>query len=194
MVSVPVATVDKGLYGLDAGLPQQRDVPVHAIVVSASIRIQNTFSESPSDILSYLDTVTYDADTTQIYPPLSFVGNIRRLIDPTNAVELASIKPNTAVNAWFCHDSGCDYTLRVTYADNTVQHVVLQNGFKAWWHKPYISSDAADVNNSANLRTWGVNLPATKALKKIELLETPEIEQALSFPANPRVIAIRIIP
>ena len=194
MVAASVATDKNGIYGLDAGLPTQRDVAVHAIVLTASIRIQDTFVESPSNILSYKDTITYDADTTQIYPPLSFVGNLRRTIDPTDPAQLASIKPNTSVNPWFCYASGCDYTLRVTYADNTVLHIVLQQGFKAWGYSPSIDPSAADINNRASIRTWGVNVPGSKALKKIELLETPQIELGGGVPANAKVIASRLVP
>ena len=57
-----------------------------------------------------------------------------------------------------------------------------------------IVSTAVDPNSSSSYRVWGVNVPGAKVLKKIELLETPEVEQAASFLLNPKVIATRLIP
>lgn len=84
-------TTDNALYGFNGGFPIQRNVPVHSIVIA----------------YSYVGP----AEVSQIYPVLSYTGNLRQYIDPTDATQRASITPNTGPNAWYCHGSGCDYTL-----------------------------------------------------------------------------------
>jgi Peptidase M66 len=187
-VPVETKTTDAGLYGLDNGLATQRNVAVHTLVLSASLK-SIVESTGPAQ-LDYNDTVTYDTDLTQIYPPISYVGNLRRMIDPTDAVQLATIQPNTGLNYWYCKNAGCDYTLRVTFTDNSMQHTVLQSGFRGWFNNA-LSTAALDPLDSASFRTWAVNVPAAKAIKLIELLETPEVYKGLS--ANPRVIASRVV-
>ncbi|MEZ4605505.1 MAG: M66 family metalloprotease [Deinococcales bacterium] len=74
-VEVPVQTSSGGLYGLDGGFYQQKDVLVDSIIIT----------------MSFAGT----SDITQIYPPLRYRGNLMRVIDPTNPTELAQIVPNT---------------------------------------------------------------------------------------------------
>jgi hypothetical protein len=192
MVAASTQTSSGGIYELDQGLPLERGVPVHSIILTASIAsIQDTYTEvAGQPQLSYLDTITYDPTLTQIYPPLSYTGNLRRQIDPTDPAQLASIVPNTSTNYWYCLNSGCDYSLRITYTDNSLQYVVLHGGFKRWYDYD-IKPTAADSTDSDSYKVWGVNVPGYKALKKIELLETPEVWKGL--PANPRVIASRTL-
>jgi Peptidase M66 len=190
---VETTTVSAGLYGLDNQLPYQRNVAVHAIVFTAAI--SSIVEKIDPAQLNYDDTVSYDMALTQIYPPISYTGNLRRLIDPTDAVQLASIQPNTGtikggVNDWFCKNAGCDYTLKVTFADNSVQHSVVQAGFRGWFDNALVAG-VQDPMSESSFKVWALNVPATKALKQIELLETPEVYKG--FPANPRVVASRIV-
>lgn len=191
-VAVETKTTSNGLWGFDNTLPIERNVPVRTIIVSANIAsIQDTFTEDPNKAqLSYQDTITYDPNNTQIYEPLSYIGNLRRLIDPTDASQLASIVPNTSTNAWYCRGNGCDYTLRVTYTDGSQQHIVLQSGFRAWFSSDF-KANAGNPLSGDSFQQWGVNIPASKALQKIELLETPEVWKGL--PTNPKVIATRVM-
>jgi Peptidase M66 len=192
-VPVETKTVSAGLYGLDNMLPFQRDVAVHAIVFTAGI--SSIVERTDATQLNYDDTVTYDAALTQIYPPVSYTGNLRRLIDPTDASQLASIQPTVGatkggVNDWFCKNAGCDYTLKVTFADNSLQHIVVQAGFRGWFDNAF-AAGALDPLSESSYKTWAVNVPAVKAIKLIELLETPEVYKG--FLANPKVIASRAI-
>jgi Peptidase M66 len=191
-VEFDTKTTSNGIYGLDQSFPIQRGVPVHSIVMTANIAsIQDTFTEEPGKPkLSYQDTITYNNATTQIYAPLTYTGNLIRLIDPTKADQLASIVPDSSANPWYCKNAGCDYTLKATFADDSQQFVVLQTGFRGWFN-PDINPEANDPKNGNSFRSWVVNVPATKQLKKLELLETPEIWKGL--PANPKVIATRMV-
>jgi Peptidase M66 len=187
-VPVPSGTTNKGLYGLDNGLPVQRDVPVRTIIITSSIA--GSSDTNGDGTISYADAITYNPAITQIYEPVTHTGNLRRLIDPTNATQRASIVPDTSENPWYCKNAGCDYTLKVTYADNSEQFVALQSGFRGWF-KTEIPAAAIDPLEDSSYRVWGVNIPAAKSILKLELLETPEVWKGL--PANPKMIASRTI-
>lgn len=153
-VEVAIETIDKGLYGFDRGLPVARDVPVHTILFTLSA------AGTP--------------DVAQIYPPLSYVGNLRRQVDPTSPTELATIVPNTGDVPWYCHASGCDYTLRITYADQSIRHVLLRGGFRPWFD-PMGAPEAGtlDPASDSSFRLFAVNVPGDAAVAKIEVLDTP---------------------
>ena len=191
LVPVETKTTTKGLYGLDNGLPITRDVPVRSIVISANLAsISDTFTEDAAKPkLSYQDTITYNPETTQIYEPITYTGNLRRLIDPKNPAELASIVPDTSLNPWYCRNSGCDYSLKITFKDSSEQWMVLQTGFRGWF-SPDINPEAANPIKPQSYRTWGVNISAAKEIAKLELLETPEVWKGL--PASPKVVASRV--
>lgn len=171
---VPVSattTTNKGLYGaVNQGLPIQTGVPVYAIAVTRS--------------------QAGTAGATQIYPPLSRTGNLVRVFDPANAQDLQAITPNTGTYPWYCVASGCDYTVRVTYADNSQILRVLEGGFRPWFQPagafPAAVSDAAD---NASFTAWVINVPAAKVIRKIELLDTPMVWNGM--PASPAVLASR---
>ncbi len=190
-VPVEAKTTNKGLYGLDNGLPITRDVPVRTIIVTANIAsIADTFTEvAGQPKLSYQDTITYHPETTQIYEPIAYSGNLRRVIDPKNPADLASIVPDTSQNPWYCRNSGCDYSLKITFKDSSEQSIVLQTGFRGWF-SPDINPNAANPLKSESYRTWGVNISADKELAKLELLETPEVWKGL--PITPKVVATRV--
>lgn len=158
-------TVDGGLYGLDAGLPQATDVPVHTLIV--------TYSNAATEGVS------------QIYRPLSYVGNLRRLLDPTKAGDRQAITPNTGENYWYCRASGCDYSLRVSFGDDSVQNIVLQGAFRKWFSSAE-KDGILEPSSSDSFRIWGVNVPGDKAIKQVELLSTPEVWT--DFPDEPAVL------
>jgi hypothetical protein len=169
---VPVSTETDtlGLWGLDGELPSVRDVPVHTIVF--------TISAAETE------------GATQIYPPLSYVGNLRRTIDPTDPTSVAEIHPDTGESEWYCQSYGCDYTLRVTYESGAVEHVMIQGAFRGWYGATDpIEPDVLDPTNGDSFRLWAINVPGDEALTKIELLHTPEAWNGV--PMDAPVLATR---
>jgi hypothetical protein len=171
---------DKGLYGLNGGLPLERGVAVHTLLMTA--QISGASNAYP---------LGYDPDLTQIYPPLSFNGNLSRLLDPSLEADRNLVTPNVSANPWFCLNSGCDYSVRVTYTDGTVRHVLLQGGFRKWYSTNLVSG-LNTPTSSESFHLWAVNVPAQAPLSKVELLETPQVYSA--WPLEPRVIATRTLP
>ena len=173
----PAAETDRaqGLRDLNMGLPIQRDVPVHTVVVTYSL--------------------AGTAGVSQVYPVFSHSGNLIRYIDPTDAAQRASIAADVSGAPFrrYCQDGGCDYTLRVTYAGGGVRHVLLRKGFREWFGalKP-VPATAQDPKHANSFRSWAVNLPAPEAIAKIELLDTPQAWKGL--PANPVVLVSRSTP
>lgn len=169
-VELKPATTDKGLYGFNMGLPIQRGVPVQTIIVTYSLGGTSAAS--------------------QIYPPVAYQGNLLRLVDPSVASDMAEITPNTGPVPWYCHASGCDYTLRVSYRDGSVQHVLLQGGFRSWFSPTgALPADALNPLKSKSFKVWGINVPARTGIAKIDLLDTPMGWKGL--PASPAVLVSR---
>lgn len=172
-VNVAPVTTERGLFGLDGNLPQQRNVPVHAVVLTYSL------AGTPQ--------------VSQIYAPLSFTGNLIRYIDPTDATQRASITPNTGANSWYCFDGGCDYTLRITYGDGTQRHVLIQQGFRPFFEPSGVPpANATNPLSDQSFRTWAVNVSAIGPIQKVELLDTPMVWQGM--PAVPTVLISRDFP
>ena len=98
--------------------------------------------------------------------------------------------PDTSKYYWYCRNGGCDYTVRVTYANGTIRHVLLQNGFRpfnqARGTPPVSASDPLDSNS---FRTWTINVPADFAILRIELLDTPMVWDGM--PIVPVVLTSR---
>lgn len=170
-INVTPATTDGGIFGLDGGLPITRDVPVYAIAVTVS-----------------------NANTpgiTQIYPPIRFRGNLMRSFDPSNATDLAAITPDTSPTYyWYCRNGGCDYTLRVTYANLSKRTVLLQGGFRPF-NQPSGAPAASATNplDGNSFRRFVVNVPDDGNITSIELLSTPRAW--LGMPSPDVVLATR---
>jgi hypothetical protein len=125
---------------------------------------------------------------TQIYPPLSFVGNLRRQVDPTSPEQLAAIVPDVSENPWYCHASGCDYTLRVTYDSGEMLHVLVRGGFRPWFGPEEAPEPSSmDPNDGNSYRVYGINVPGDEPLTRVELLATPMGWNGL--PPDPAVLA-----
>eukprot|EP01133_Synstelium_polycarpum_P017375 gene17375-20729_t len=159
-----------GLYGMDSGLPMTRDVPVATIIITLS--------------------TAGTADVSQVYPLITYTGNVRRWIDPTDPKQLEIVVPDSGDLAWYCHSEGCDYTLRVTYQDNSQIHVLLQYGYREWFapEGPAIEG-ITDPFSGNSFNTIVFNAPATIPIKLVELLDTPYGYEGL--PANPKVLVSR---
>ena len=168
-VPAPRATVDLGLYGLDNNLPYAVNVSVTTVIVSLS-------KTTPA--------------VNKVFPLLKYRGNLVRTIDPTNASDLASIKPFQE-NEWTCAASGCDYTLRVTMSDATKRHVLLRGGFRKWYDPAVDDPDANDPLSSSSFLIFSANVDCRGGLSvtQVELLSTPLMgEPDVAFPANPSVV------
>ncbi|WP_296223831.1 M66 family metalloprotease [Ralstonia sp. UBA689] len=169
-VAYTPATTSNGLYGINQNLPAQTNVPVVAIAI--------TFSRAGT------------AGVSQIYPPLPYTGNLIRTFDPASAADRAAIVPNTGTYAWYCHASGCDYTVRVTYDDGSQITRVLQGGFRPWFSPTGTpAANTTDPSNGASFKLWTINVPGDKAIAKVELLDTPTAWNGL--PATPTVLLSR---
>ncbi|WP_168356223.1 M66 family metalloprotease [Lysobacter enzymogenes] len=157
----------------DGEFPLRRNVPVHAIALT----------------YSYVGT----PEVSQFYPPLSFVGNLMFGVDPTDAAQRASVTPRTGTYGKFCSDAGCDYTLRVTYADGSQRLQLLPRAFRKLFDggDGPVPDSAKDPVNSYSLRTWVIQVPGDKALRKLELLDTPTAWKGVA--ANPTVLMSRDI-
>ncbi len=130
------------------------------------------------------------AGVTRIEPPMTHLGNLRRLIDPTDAPALASIVPNTSANPWYCHASGCDYTLAIEYSDGQIDHVVLQGAFRQWWLSSSLAEGATDPSSGASFKRWAVTVPdrtPAAVISSVRLLDTPTVYNGM--PASPAVLA-----
>ncbi len=163
-------TQDNGQYGVNRNLPSLRDVAVTAIAIA--------FSRAGTPGASH------------IYPALRFTGNLIKTFDPTSAEDRAAITPGTGRYRAYCIDSGCDYTVRVTYDDGSVVHQLIPAGFRAF-NKPSEPdlTSATDPNSGSSFRHWVLNVPGTRAIRRIELLETPMVWKGM--PASPRVVIAR---
>ncbi|KAN0032465.1 hypothetical protein ACTFIV_006363 [Dictyostelium citrinum] len=145
------STKSNGLWGLDDGTPIERNVDVYTILFTYS-------SVGPNEV-------------SQIYPLLKSKGNLMKRYDPTNKSDMKIITPGSG--SWYCYASGCDYTIRVTFEDDSLEHVLLRQGKRKYWNPMGDYKDNlynATHSNSFILR--GINVKATKTIKKVELLET----------------------
>ncbi|HHL3492508.1 TPA: M66 family metalloprotease [Legionella pneumophila] len=149
---IPPKGPQNSIYGWNKALPIIQNVPVHAIVVTLSTNMAPGLN--------------------QIYPPLHFMGNLIEYINPTDPTQLASINLDTGKYRTYCTINGCDYTLRVTYEDNSQLYRLIPKGFRLG--PVDIDPVAQDPNHWASMLVIGVNVPANKGLKKIELLSTPQ--------------------
>ncbi|KAK5582219.1 hypothetical protein RB653_003802 [Dictyostelium firmibasis] len=146
-------TQKNGIWGIDDGAPIERDIDVYTILFTYS-------TVGPKEL-------------SQFYPILKSKGNLIRHFDPTNKTEMETIIPNISPIPWYCHDSGCDYTIRVTFNDGSKQHILLQRGKRQYWSPTTgFKTGINDPKSSDSFMLSGVNIKATKTIKTVELLET----------------------
>ncbi len=161
-------TTNFGRNGFNDGLPATYDVPVHSIVFT----------------INYAGV----AGATHIYPAISHRGNLLRLFDPTDANDRALIAPGTGTYRNYCFDSGCDYSVRVTYADGSTVTRVVKGAFRPFGSPTgTVAVTRSDPLNGDSMRTYAINVPGDRAVQRIELLSTPLVWQGL--PGSPTVVA-----
>lgn len=169
------STTGYAQYGLLGNFPVQKNVPVTSIALTVS--------------------KAGTTGATQIYPTFSYLGNLIQQIDPTDAAQRAAFNPLAPWSQevpwrWYCVNSGCDYTVRVTHAGGVVRHVLLQGSFRAF-NDPdgALRTGATDPLQSASFKRFVINVSNDIAITKIELLDTPSAWKGL--PATPTVLACR---
>lgn len=168
-------TFQNGLYGVQQNYPIATDTPIYTIALT----------------ISFTDT----ADATQIYPIIGpYSGNLITTFDPTNADDRADITINTGTHAWYCRNTGCDYTVKVTYANNTVRHIVVPQSFRPFFPNGDTPprTEASDPTSGQSFLLETFNVPADAAITKVEILDTPKAWEGLA--ENPEVLATRTLP
>ncbi|MFZ6747159.1 M66 family metalloprotease [Undibacterium sp. JH2W] len=167
----PLTDLDADANGFDNGFPSVRNVAVRTIIWTHSL--------------------ASTANVAQIYPlAAAYQGNLRRYVDPTNASQVAEIHPDSGKYFSYCHQTGCDFTLRISYQDGSVQHIMLQQGRRPPGD-PRGASPASylDPKNGDSFKMSGINISAAKTVRKIELLDTPMAWNGIG--KNPRVLTSR---
>ncbi len=161
------ALSQNGLYGINDNLPISKNVPVYTIMLAYSR------AGSPG--------------ASMIYAPIKYTGNLIKTFDPSNTQDLADFTVDTGKYAWYCKGYGCDYSLRITYADGSVIYRVLKDGFHSWFSPTTaLPAAATDPLNSNSFTTWAINVPASQPISKVEMLDTPMVWKGL--PATPTVL------
>lgn len=152
----PSSDGNKGLYGAEQNYPINKNVLVYTIVLSVS--------------------KAGTAGATQIYPIIRpHNGNLLKTFDPTNAQDRVDMTPNTSKYPWYCRNSGCDYTLKLTYADGSIKYTALQGGFRPWFGQDSdFSAAVQNPTDGSSFKVWAINVPAQAVLQKVELLDTPK--------------------
>lgn len=167
----PTADGNKGLYGINQNFPSQQNTAVYSIVLSIS--------------------KAGTAGATQIYPAIGpYQGNLIKTFDPTQAQDRTDMTPNVSKYPWYCRNSGCDYTIKVTYNTGETRHVALHGGFRPWFgEESAFSAGVTDPLQSSSFRVFAVNVPAVAPITRIELLDTPTVWKGMSL--QPAVLASR---
>jgi hypothetical protein len=152
----PSVDGNKGLYGAEQNYPISKNTLVYTIVLSVS--------------------KAGTAGATQIYPIIRpHNGNLLKTFDPTNAQDRIDMTPNNSKYPWYCRNSGCDYTLKLTYADGTIKYTALQGGFRPWFgQESDFSAAVQNPTDGSSFKVRAVNVPAQAILQKVELLDTPK--------------------
>ncbi|GAM27448.1 hypothetical protein SAMD00019534_106240 [Acytostelium subglobosum LB1] len=91
---------------------------------------------------------------------------------PTDEKQLSPI--NTGDIDWYCKQSGCDFTLRVTYKDGSKYIKLLQVGVRKWFDQNgEVDPDCLDPKDNDSTFTIIENIPADLQVTLVELLWTP---------------------
>ncbi|MFZ6754298.1 M66 family metalloprotease [Undibacterium sp. Dicai25W] len=155
-------TTNSGVDQIKGNVPVLRNIPVAKIVLT----------------LSNAGT----PNVSRFYPPILATDSSIETIDPTDVTQLAKIYPytlngNNAEYMWYCHQSGCDYTLRVTFSDGSQAYRLLKGGFRKYSNPATFDAGVTDPTNSKSFHLWAINVPNPSNAKvaKLELLDTSMI-------------------
>ena len=180
-----------GNSALNQGMPRKTDVPVQTIV----------FTHSIAGALDITRSYPYpiNLDVSQIYPLLpTHTGNLLSYIDPSDRTpaKVAEYHPTQTPYgkySTFCNSEGCDFTLRVTFSDNTQQHILFQGLVPTRnSSSPSGSFRSFTQYEGAGFGNMVINVSAENGRRatKAELLFTPT--PWLTWDPNPQVIFSRV--
>lgn len=172
-------------------MPRKTDVPVQTIV----------FTHSIAGALDITRSYPYpiNLDVSQIYPLLpTHTGNLLSYIDPSDRTpaKVAEYHPTQTPYgkySTFCNSEGCDFTLRVTFSDNTQQHILFQGLVPTRnSSSPSGSFRSFTQYEGAGFGNMVINVSAENGRRatKAELLFTPT--PWLTWDPNPQVIFGRV--
>lgn len=131
---------------LDFLVPQKWDTPVYSVYGTYHPQY------SSADIL---------------YEPMAYVGNLPRVIDPTDSATFAQLAAGNSgpFGGYFYWEK--DITFKFTYADGTVRHALYPfRGVSRTW-----KAEASPWRD--DLLYFVLNIPADKKLSRIELYRRP---------------------
>ena len=156
------STSNGGVDQIKNNVPVLRNIPVAKVVV--------TYSNAGTPGVS------------RFYPPILATEGTIETIDPTDSTQLAKIYPysqngNSSEYIWYCHMSGCDYTLRLTYSDGSQAYRLLKGGFRKYSNPATFDAGVTDPNNRNSFHLWAIDIPNPTNAKvaKLELLDTPTV-------------------
>lgn len=182
-------TESKALFEINQNFPVKKNIPVQTIVLTHSI--------AGAQIANQAYPYPIDPQLSQIYPLIpTHTGNLISYIDPSDrsAEKVGEYNPNNTAGKYasFCKNSGCDFTLRVSYSNGDVEHVLLQGLTSA---RRWLSADGPwqsftpDQADSFETAVVNVSVESGRTAIRAELLFTPT--PWLSWPNSPLVIAAR---
>lgn len=185
-VAYTPSTESNAIYWINNGMPIRQSVPVQTIVLTHSIA--GTSNVNSGAGYPY----PIDQNISQIYPLIpTHTGNLITYIDPADRENISDIRPGSRGKYNnFCNNIGCDFTLRVTFSDTKVQHILLQGPVPTrTWYQPAGTMRTFTATEGDSFGTVVVNVSAEngRTATKAELLFTPT--PWLSFPSSPLVLA-----
>jgi hypothetical protein len=105
-----------GAEGMDSGFATEHDISVALAVVDLGcVEMRCRASDgSPSKILN-----TENLQTTLVYPPLEYTGDLLRPVQVESYDDVRKIWPMEGAPLRYYCKTGCDYLLRFTFADGS---------------------------------------------------------------------------
>ncbi len=141
----------------------------------AYVDASSTVSQLQRDMLGNQQVVTVmgnisktDATLNRLAVSTAGQGNIPHTFDPTSQSDWDQMKLKYAN---YCQNTGCDYTLRATFADGSTQIVLLPKGYHQN-NSNTVNPNSGNPLNGASFIRFAVNFSAAKSLARLDLYVT----------------------